>query len=71
MKSRLLPPMMDVYISVGEWIYSLQSRMTTAVDDTCFHLPTPMHLHAFWLVKDSCFPDRNFKVLVETEGFAK
>ena len=63
--------MMDIYISVGEWINSLQSHMKMAVDGTCFHLPTPMHLHAFVIVKDNCFPDRNFKVLVETTDVAK
>ena len=71
MKSQFLFPMMDVHIAVGEWIYSIQSHMTLAADDTCFHLPTPMHVHAFWIVKDKFFPEKNFKLVVENEGALK
>jgi hypothetical protein len=63
--------MLDIYVNTGEWIRSLQTHMSGAVDGTCFHLPSPMHLHAFWLVKESAFPERNFKVLVEAEGATK
>lgn len=41
---------------------TLQIRMTSAVDGDCFYLPSHMHLHAFHLVKDASFPERNFKV---------
>lgn len=56
---------MDIYISTGQWISFIQDSMANAVDGTCFHLPTDMHLHAFLLVKNDCFPDRDFKVTVE------
>jgi hypothetical protein len=62
-------PAMDIHIHVGEWLKSLLDYMTNAEENTCFHVPTSMHLHAFWLMKNSHFPERNFKVLVEnTEG---
>jgi len=41
-----------------------------AADGDCFYLPTLMHLHAFQLVKDSSFPERNFKVEVEKKSKA-
>tara|TARA_R110000868_G_scaffold273818_2_gene533056 strand:+ start:552 stop:743 length:192 start_codon:yes stop_codon:yes gene_type:complete len=63
--------MMDVHIAVGEWIHSIQCHMKLAVDDTCFHLPTPMHVHAFWIVKEGYFPEKNFKLVVEKEGALK
>lgn len=56
---------MDVHIAVGEWINTLQNRMNNAVDGDCFYLPTSMHLHAFTLLKEGYFPDRDFKVLVD------
>lgn len=56
---------MDIHVSVGEWINTLQNRMNNAVDGDCFYLPTSMHLHAFTLLKEGYFPDRDFKVLVD------
>jgi hypothetical protein len=56
---------MEIPISVGEWINTLQSRMTNAVDGDCFCLPTYMHLHAYMLVKEAMFPERDFKVEVK------
>ena len=53
---------MEIYISLGEWMNTLQIRMGNAVDGDCFCLPSQMHLHAFQLVKDAAFPDRNFRV---------
>lgn len=53
---------MEIYISLGEWMNTLQIRMNDAVDGDCFCLPSQMHLHAFQLVKEASFPDRNFKV---------
>jgi len=56
---------MDVYVSVGEWMNSLMSRMNNAMDGDCFYLPTQMHLHAFLLLKNESFADKNFKVEVK------
>jgi len=59
---------MEIYISLGEWINTLQIRMGNAVDGDCFYLPSQMHLHAFQLVKESSFPDRNFRVELKEAG---
>jgi hypothetical protein len=61
---------MEIYISLGEWINTLQCRMSNAVDGDCFYLPSLMHLHAFYLVKDASFPDRNFKVELKEDSRA-
>lgn len=61
---------MEIYIFLGEWINTLQIRMNSAVDGDCFYLPSLMHLHAFQLVKDTSFPDRNFKVELKEESKA-
>jgi len=61
---------MDINVHSGEWINSLMSRMMSAADGDCFYLPTLMHLHAFQLVKDTSFPERNFKVEVEEKSKA-
>jgi len=53
---------MEIYISLGEWINALQDRMSNAVDGDCFYLPSQMHFHAFQLVKEASFPERNFRV---------
>jgi hypothetical protein len=53
---------MEIYISLGEWMNTLRNRMDSAVDGDYFYLPSQMHLHAFQLVKETYFPDRNFKV---------
>jgi hypothetical protein len=55
---------MVIHISLGEWMNALQNRMSNAVDGDCFCLPTDMHLHAYTLVKEGSFPDRDFKVEV-------
>ena len=54
---------MTIYVAIGEWINTLQNRMATAADGDVFCLPTPMHLHAFFLAKEN-FPGRDFKVEV-------
>lgn len=59
---------MEIYISLGEWMNTLRIRMDSAVDGDCFCLPSPMHLHAFQLVKEASFPDRNFKVELKEEN---
>jgi hypothetical protein len=59
---------MEINISLGEWMKSIQSRMDNAVDGDCFCLPTRMHLHAYDLVKTTWFPDRNFKVEVKEKA---
>ena len=46
---------------------TLQIRMRSAVDGDCFCLPSQMHLHAFQLVKEASFPDRNFRVELKEE----
>jgi hypothetical protein len=53
---------MEISVSVGEWINALQTRMMNATDGDCFLLPTYMHLHAFTLLKEGMFPERDFKV---------
>lgn len=58
---------MDVHVGMGEWINSLMSRMTNATDGDCFYLPTLMHLHAYTLLKEGSFPERNFKVEVKKQ----
>lgn len=56
---------MDVYVGMGEWMNSLVGRMSSAVDGDCFYLPTMMHLHAFMLLKEERFADKDFKVEVK------
>jgi hypothetical protein len=56
---------MDINVCTGEWMNSLMSRMMNAADGDCFYLPTTMHLHAYLLLKEGSFPDKNFKVTVE------
>lgn len=51
-------------ISMGEWMNALMNSMNNAVDGDAFLLPTPMHLHAFLLLKEASFADKNFKVEV-------
>jgi len=59
---------MEIYISLGEWMNTLRIRMDNAVDGDCFYLPSRMHLHAFQLVKEASFPDRNFRVELKEES---
>lgn len=56
---------MDFHISVGEWMNSLLNRMDNAADGDCFYLPTMMHFHAFTILKEQKFANKNFKVEVE------
>ena len=58
---------MDINVGMGEWINSLMSRMTNAADGDCFYLPTLMHLHAYTILKEGSFPERNFKVEVKKQ----
>ena len=58
---------MDINVGMGEWICSLMSRMTNAADGDCFYLPTLMHLHAYTILKEGSFPERNFKVEVKKQ----
>jgi hypothetical protein len=39
--------------------------MMNAADGDCFCLPTDMHFHAYMLVKDTVFPERDFKVEIK------
>jgi hypothetical protein len=62
---------MDVHsVGVGEWMNSLMSRMMNATDGDLFCLPTQMHLHAYILLKEGSFADRNFKVEVKEQKTA-
>jgi hypothetical protein len=54
-------------IGVGEWMHTLVSRMANAADGDLFCLPTPMHLHAYNLVKDDQYPDRSFRISLPTQ----
>lgn len=56
---------MDVHVALGEWMNSLTSRMMNAMDGDCFYLPTQMHLHAYTILKEASFPDRDFKVEIK------
>jgi hypothetical protein len=56
---------MDINIGTGEWMNSLMSRMTSAMDGDCFYLPTLMHLHAYSILKEDFFPDKAFKVEIK------
>jgi hypothetical protein len=58
---------MDINVAMGEWMNSLMSRMMNAADGDCFYLPTDMHLHAFYLLKEAAFADKNFKVEVRQQ----
>jgi hypothetical protein len=53
---------------VGEWMNTLQNRMMSAVDGDCFCLPTYMHFHAYTLIKEGQFPDKNLKVKIGSTG---
>jgi hypothetical protein len=61
---------MDYTVGVGEWMNSLMSRMMNAADGDSFCLPTQMHLHAYMLLKEGSFADRNFKVEVKEQEAA-
>jgi hypothetical protein len=58
---------MDYTVGMGEWMNSLMSRMMNAADGDSFCLPTQMHLHAYMLLKEGSFADRNFKVEVKEQ----
>jgi hypothetical protein len=55
---------MDVHVALGEWMHTLQGLMSNAADGDCFCLPSPMHLHAYILLKETSFAERDFKVKV-------
>jgi hypothetical protein len=61
---------MEIHISSGEWANSLMSRMNNAADGDLFCLPTPIHEHIFWIVKNASFPERQFKVEVKESQLA-
>ena len=65
MKEQRTSPMSTYVIGVGEWMQILSSRMKNAVDGDLFVLPSTMHLHAYMLVKDTEFPERDFKVEIK------
>jgi hypothetical protein len=49
---------MEIQVSVGEWMNTLQGLMLHAADGDCFCLPT------FMLLKEGQFAERDFKVKV-------
>lgn len=55
---------MEIHVSVGAWMNTLQDLMANAVDGDSFYLPTDMHLHAYNILKEQNFPERDFKVEV-------
>lgn len=55
-------------ICVGEWMQTLLNRMHNAVDGDLFVLPSVMHLHAYNILKESTFPEREFKVGIKQQG---
>ena len=58
-------------INVGEWSQSLFNRMNNAVEGDVFCLPTPMHLHAYELIKEQYFDQKQFKVeVIQTKAAA-
>lgn len=61
---------MEIQIFMGEWMNALQQRMLNALDGDCFYLPTPMHLHAFLILKEAEFQHKNFKVEVAQDSRA-
>jgi len=59
---------MDIHvISVGEWMNSLLIRMGNAMEGDCFCLPTLMHLHAYNILKEARFPEKQLKVEVKQQ----
>lgn len=62
---------MDITVGMGEWMNSLMSRMMNAADGDCFYLPTLMHLHAYTILKEHSFPEKNFKVTVQNQDLAQ
>jgi len=59
---------MDIHVSVGEWMNTLQHLMMNAVDGDCFCLPTNMHFHAFMVLKEGQFPDKDLRVKISSSG---
>jgi len=44
--------------------------MNNAAEGDCFLLPTSMHLHAYELVKEAQYPEKNFRVRVNQREVA-
>tara|TARA_B100000214_G_scaffold371234_1_gene347231 strand:- start:63 stop:248 length:186 start_codon:yes stop_codon:yes gene_type:complete len=59
---------MEIYISTGEWIASIKNKMENAIEGSCFHLPSFMHLHAFEIIKNQAFSNKNFKVVIHNNS---
>jgi hypothetical protein len=59
---------MEILISSGEWMQTLCVRMNSAAEGDCFLLPSSMHLHAYEVLKEAQFPEKNFKVKVGSAG---
>jgi hypothetical protein len=59
---------MEIPISPGEWMQTLCVRMNNAAEGDCFLLPSSMHLHAYEVLKETQFPEKNFKVKIGSMG---
>lgn len=55
---------MEIPIFMGQWMNSISHQMSSASDGDVFLLPSFMHLHAFELIKQEHFPDKDIKVKV-------
>jgi hypothetical protein len=55
---------MEIPIFMGQWMNSISRQMSSASDGDVFLLPSFMHLHAFELIKQEHFPDKDIKVKV-------
>lgn len=54
--------MPDIYVNVGEWMVSLKQHMHNVSSEDTIYLPTKMHLHAFELLQEAEFGDKQFKI---------
>jgi hypothetical protein len=59
---------MEIPISSGEWMQTLCVRMNNAAEGDCFLLPSSMHFHAYEVLKEAQFPEKNFKVKIGSTG---
>jgi|TARA_R100001224_G_scaffold35652_1_gene20210 hypothetical protein len=58
---------MEIKVSLGQWMFGMSGLMAQAPDETTFLLPSLMHMHAFQILKQTSFPERNFTVKLEID----
>jgi hypothetical protein len=56
---------MEIKVSLGQWMHGMAGLMSQAPDRSTFLLPSEMHLHAFQLLKEASFSDKQFTVKLE------